>query len=106
MARAGVYEYYAATENNLVTGDRPDEALTRPVSVGKATVGAPHLFDDQGREPAAGQVGTIWSEGSREFDYHNDPARRRPCATSAAGAPLATSATSGVLQQQVQGDLT
>jgi long-chain acyl-CoA synthetase len=68
-----VDEYYAGTENNLMTLIRAEEALARPGSVGRPILGTPHILDYDHRELPARQPGEIWSEGGIEFTYLNDP---------------------------------
>lgn len=72
-----IYEYYAATEGGgtLVT---PQEWLQYPGTVGKAWANAEvKIFDDNGKELPAGEVGTIYmllSENMR-FEYKGDKAK-------------------------------
>jgi long-chain acyl-CoA synthetase len=68
-----VYEYYSATEVYLLTAIDSEDWLAHRGSVGKALLGTPHILDDDGRELAAGEPGTVWSEGGAAFAYHNDP---------------------------------
>ena len=68
-----VYEYYSATEVYLLTAIDSEDWLAHRGSVGKALLGTPHILDDDGNELAAGEPGTVWSEGGAGFEYHNDP---------------------------------
>jgi fatty-acyl-CoA synthase len=68
-----VHEYYSATEVYLLTAIDAEDWLAHPGSVGQALVGVPHILDDAGREVAAGEAGTVWSEGGPSFEYHNAP---------------------------------
>ena len=68
-----VYEYYSATEVYLLTAIDSEDWLAHPGSVGKALIGVPHVLDDDGHEPATGEVGTIWAEDGPQFEYHNAP---------------------------------
>jgi long-chain acyl-CoA synthetase len=68
-----VEEYYSATEVYLLTAIDSEDWLEHPGSVGKALVGTPHIVDDDGNELPAGEVGTVWSEGGPQFEYHNAP---------------------------------
>jgi fatty-acyl-CoA synthase len=66
-----VYEYYSATEVYLLTAIDSEDWLAHRGSVGRALLGTPHVLDDDGDELAAGEVGTLWSEGGPQFEYHN-----------------------------------
>ena len=68
-----IEEYYSATEVYLLTAIGSDDWLAHPGSVGRALVGTPHIVDDDGTELPAGEVGTVWSEGGPQFEYHNAP---------------------------------
>jgi acyl-CoA synthetase (AMP-forming)/AMP-acid ligase II len=70
-----VYEYYSATEGMGATFITSDEALAKPGSVGKAMVGTIHVLDDEGKELAPGEIGTISFSGGPRFEYHNDPVK-------------------------------
>jgi long-chain acyl-CoA synthetase len=67
-----VDEYYAASEGNCYFAIGSQEWLAHPGSVGRALLGTPHILDDDGAEVGAGEVGQIWIEGPRVFEYHND----------------------------------
>jgi long-chain acyl-CoA synthetase len=67
-----ISEYYSATEGVGATFITSPEWLAHRGSVGKAMLGLPHVLDDEGKELAAGQVGTVWFSGGNDFDYHND----------------------------------
>jgi long-chain acyl-CoA synthetase len=68
-----VHEYYSATEVYLLTAIDSEDWLAHPGSVGRALVGTPHIVDDEGAELPPGEVGTVWSEGGPQFEYHNAP---------------------------------
>jgi long-chain acyl-CoA synthetase len=70
-----VDEYYAASEGNCYFAIGSEEWLAHPSSVGRPLLGTPHILDDEGAELAAGEVGQIWIEGPRVFEYHNDAAK-------------------------------
>jgi long-chain acyl-CoA synthetase len=70
-----VDEYYAASEGNCFFAIGSADWLAHPGSVGRAILGTPHILDDDGAELGAGEVGQIWIEGPRVFEYHNDPAK-------------------------------
>jgi long-chain acyl-CoA synthetase len=71
-----IYEFYAATEGGG-TLVRPEEWLKRPGTVGRPWPGAVvKVLDDDGRECAAGEAGTVWIRSSvGDFEYHGDPAK-------------------------------
>jgi acyl-CoA synthetase (AMP-forming)/AMP-acid ligase II len=68
-----VHEYYAGSEGNCFFAIDSAAWLTHKGSVGRPALGDVHITDDSGRELAAGEVGTIWFEGTTQFAYHNDP---------------------------------
>ncbi|MCE0768711.1 acyl-CoA synthetase [Pseudonocardia kujensis] len=69
-----LYEYYAATEANGITFVSSPEWLERPGTVGRAGLGVVRICDDEGKELAPYEVGTIFFErDERPFEYHNDP---------------------------------
>jgi long-chain acyl-CoA synthetase len=68
-----IHEFYAGSEGNCFFLIDSDDWLAHPGSVGRPTFGKVHVLDDDGRELAAGDVGTIWFEGGPSFSYHNDP---------------------------------
>jgi long-chain acyl-CoA synthetase len=68
-----VWEFYGATEGPG-TIIPPDEWLAKPGSVGRPWPGVTvKILDDEGRECAPGEVGTIYlsSRGGARFRYHN-----------------------------------
>ncbi|MEU6565202.1 AMP-binding protein [Nocardia nova] len=67
-----VHEYWNSTEGAGFTYVSPAEWLERPGTVGRPVRGALHILDDAGNEVPAGEVGQIWAEGARSFQYHND----------------------------------
>jgi long-chain acyl-CoA synthetase len=67
-------EYYSATEAHGTTVMTAAEWPAKRGSVGRAVLGAVHICDDDGRELASGQVGTVYFERDAvPFVYHNDP---------------------------------
>jgi long-chain acyl-CoA synthetase len=70
-----VDEYYAASEGNCYFAIGSAEWLEHPGSVGRPLLGTPHILADDGTELGAGEVGQIWIEGPRVFEYHNDAAK-------------------------------
>ena len=73
-----IWEYYAATEGGG-TLCRPDEWRKHPGTVGKAWPNAEiKIFDDEGRELASGQTGTVYMLlGNASFEYKDDPEKTR-----------------------------
>jgi long-chain acyl-CoA synthetase len=68
-----VWEYYAGSEGNGYFAIDAAGWLAHPGSVGRAMYGTPHVLDDDGLELPAGEIGTVWFEGTAAFAYHNDP---------------------------------
>ena len=72
-----VYEYYGATEGGG-TMVRPAEWLERPGTVGRPWPGADvKVLDEEGRECAPGEVGTVYLKLSMDFAYKDDPEKTR-----------------------------
>jgi long-chain acyl-CoA synthetase len=68
-----LFEYYSGTEGAGSTTITSDEWLAHPGSVGRASVGIPHICDDEGRELPIGERGLVYFErDSPAFSYHND----------------------------------
>ena len=68
-----IHEYYAGTEGNGFTYCNSDMWLAH-----KGTVGMPinckvHIVGEDGEELPQGEIGTVYFEGGRSFEYHNDP---------------------------------
>lgn len=72
-----VNEYYSSTEGIGATWVDSAEWLKRPGTVGKVGLGRVHILDDDGNELPSGEAGTVWFEGGRGFEYHNDPEKTR-----------------------------
>jgi fatty-acyl-CoA synthase len=73
-----VWEYYGSTESLGVTVIDSAGSLAKPGSVGRPTIGIPHICDEDGNELPPGEIGTLYFE--REFlpfRYHNDDERTR-----------------------------
>jgi long-chain acyl-CoA synthetase len=68
-----VDEYYSSTEIYLFTAIDAEDWLAHPGSVGRPVIGTPHVLDDDGDELPPGEIGTVWSEGGTQFEYHNAP---------------------------------
>jgi len=67
-----IHEYYAGTEDIGSTAITPEEWLTHPGSVGRPMTPA-HIVGPDGDEQPLGLAGTVYFEGGRPFEYHNDP---------------------------------
>jgi acyl-CoA synthetase (AMP-forming)/AMP-acid ligase II len=70
-------EYYGGSEGNGATNITSEEWLSKPGSVGRASMGILHICDDDGRELGAGEPGIVYFEGGADFRYHNDPQKTR-----------------------------
>lgn len=68
-----LWEYYAGTEGNGMTLCDSAEWLAHEGTVGRAVSGIVRIADDDGNEMPTGEAGTVWFEGGRAFEYHNDP---------------------------------
>lgn len=68
-----LWEYYAGTEGNGMTLCDSAEWLAHEGTVGRAVSGTVRIADDEGNEMPTGEPGTVWFEGGRPFEYHNDP---------------------------------
>jgi acyl-CoA synthetase (AMP-forming)/AMP-acid ligase II len=55
-----IFEYYAGSEGNGFCAINSAEWLAHRGSVGKAMVGVLHICDDEGKDVAVGEVGTIY----------------------------------------------
>jgi long-chain acyl-CoA synthetase len=79
-----VWEYYGATEGTATVAS-PQDWLRKPGTVGRPMSGVTvHILDDDGREVAPGEAGTVWF--TADFRYHEDPdktaaSRKGPLAT-------------------------
>jgi long-chain acyl-CoA synthetase len=67
-----IHEYYSSSEGAGFTLIGPEEWLAHPGSVGRSAGGAIHILGDDGEELPAGEIGTIWFEGTPRFVYHKD----------------------------------
>jgi fatty-acyl-CoA synthase len=74
-----IHEYYAGTENNGFTSITTEEWLAHPGSVGRASLGIPHICDGHGDEVAIGEEGEVYFENGHQFLYHNDAAKTAQC---------------------------
>lgn len=67
-----ISEYYAGTEDIGSAHISAEEWLAHPGSVGRPREEC-HIVGPDGAELSAGQSGTIYFSGGRDFAYHNDP---------------------------------
>jgi long-chain acyl-CoA synthetase len=75
-----IHETYASTEAGLITLASSADALARPGTAGRPVGSAElRILDDQGRECAPGEVGTIYvrQPAYADFTYQNAPEARR-----------------------------
>ena len=70
-----VHEYYAGTENNGFCSITPQEWLSHPGSVGRASQGVLHICDESGHEVPVGETGLVYFSDGPVFEYHHDPVR-------------------------------
>ncbi|HEM47466.1 MAG TPA: acyl-CoA synthetase, partial [Alphaproteobacteria bacterium] len=68
-----IYEYYAGTEGNGFCLVNSSDWLAHKGTVGRALNARVHVLDDEGREIAPGEIGTIYFESDVRFEYHNAP---------------------------------
>jgi long-chain acyl-CoA synthetase len=67
-------EYYAGTEDIGSSYISAEEWLAHPGSVGRPRQTA-HIVGPDGAPLPAGETGTVYFEGGRPFEYHNDPSK-------------------------------
>ncbi len=71
-------EYYASTEGIGMTYIDSPDWVNHPGSVGKAVFGVLRVCDDEGKELAPGEVGTVYFEREApSFEYLHDPDKTR-----------------------------
>lgn len=70
-----IHEYYAGSESNGFVRIDSVEWLRHKGSVGTPALGTVHILDERGVDLPPGEVGTIYFEGTRRFEYFNDPAK-------------------------------
>ena len=76
-----LFEYYAGTEDIGHSAISSQEWLAHPGSVGRPLQPV-HIVGPDGNEVPTGEIGVVYFDGGREFQYHNDPER-----TAAAAHP-------------------
>ena len=62
-----IHEFYAGSEGNGFIACNSEEWLAHEGTVGKPIVSVPHICNDEGKELAIGEEGTIWFEGDSDF---------------------------------------
>jgi len=70
-------EYFGSSEQTALTFITSPEALERPGSVGRCTLGTLHICDDEGNPVPVGTIGQIYAEGGMRFAYHQDEEKTR-----------------------------
>ena len=76
-----LFEYYAGTEDIGHSAITSEEWLAHPGSVGRPLQPV-HIVGPDGNEVPRGEIGVVYFDGGRDFQYHNDPER-----TAAAAHP-------------------
>ena len=76
-----LFEYYAGTEDIGHSAISSEEWLAHPGSVGRPLQPV-HIVGPDGNEVPSGDIGVVYFDGGRQFQYHNDPER-----TAAAAHP-------------------
>ncbi|MEE2033355.1 acyl-CoA synthetase [Rhodococcus chondri] len=69
-----IHEYYSGTEDVGATQISCTEWLDHPGSVGRPMQKC-HIVDEDGDELPPGEVGIVYFDGGRPFEYHNDPGK-------------------------------
>lgn len=68
-----IFEQYSGSEGNGCTFISAHEWLGHKGSVGRALVGEIRIVGEDGKLMPTGEPGTVFFEGTRRFQYHNDP---------------------------------
>lgn len=74
-----IHETYASSETGMLTVQTPEDAIKKPGSVGKPTLGARiKIIDEKGNECSAGEVGVIYGRQPAypDFTYQNNQKAR------------------------------
>lgn len=70
-----VHEYYGASEGYGQTSVSPQEAMTRPGTVGRLVTGRIEVTDADGAAVPPGTIGRVWFSGTPQVTYDGDPQR-------------------------------
>lgn len=65
-------EFYAGSEGNGFVMINSKDWLEHKGSVGKCVTAIVHIVGENGEEVKQGDIGVIYFEGERQFEYHND----------------------------------
>jgi long-chain acyl-CoA synthetase len=68
-----IHEYYAGTEGNGFCYCNSAMWLGHEGTVGMPINCKVHIVGEDGEELPQGEIGTVYFEGGKEFEYHNDP---------------------------------
>ena len=68
-----ISESYGGTEGNGMTLISSEDWVSHPGSVGQTVFGTLHIVRDDGSEAAPREVGVIYFEGGKPFEYYKDP---------------------------------
>jgi acyl-CoA synthetase (AMP-forming)/AMP-acid ligase II len=77
-----LHEYYAGTEGVGTCIIGPEEWLAHKGSVGRPVNCRVHIRDDDGHPLPSGEVGQIWFDNCRQFEYHADPEKTAEARTA------------------------
>lgn len=83
-----ITEYYGCSESIGMTMTDSAAWLAHPGTVGRPIYGVLHILDEEGRELAAGEEGTVYFSDTAPFSYHNDPERTRAACNAAGWATV------------------
>ncbi len=72
-----ISEGYGGSEGVGATTINSQEWVAHKGSVGRAVFGKIHILDDDGNECAPDNIGHIYFETQRPFEYHNDPEKTK-----------------------------
>lgn len=72
-----IYEQYSGSEGNGSTMIGPQDWLRHKGSVGRPLMGELRIVGEDGEPLPTGEVGTVYFESQRRFEYHNDPDKTR-----------------------------
>lgn len=72
-----IHEQYSGSEGNGSTTIGPHDWLQHKGSVGRPLMGQVRIVGKDGELLPAGEVGAVYFESQRRFEYHNDPDKTR-----------------------------